>query len=87
MSRFLRIVPLLAVVAGADQLSLHAEDARNRGGSDVQSAAGAYPVAQNVTIATATEGAEIRYTTDGTDPSATNGTVYTGRSASRQRRR
>ena len=39
-------------------------------------AAGTYTSAQNVTIACATEGATIYYTTDGTEPSATNGTVY-----------
>lgn len=39
-------------------------------------AAGTYTGAQSVTIACATEGATIYYTTDGTEPSATNGTVY-----------
>ena len=40
--------------------------------------AGTYTSAQSVTIATATSGATIRYTTDGTLPTATQGTVYTG---------
>ena len=39
-------------------------------------AAGTYTSAQSVTIACATEGATIYYTTDGTEPSATNGTAY-----------
>ncbi len=39
-------------------------------------AAGTYTSAQSVTIACATEGATIYYTTDGSEPSATNGTVY-----------
>ena len=45
---------------------------------------GFYPNAANpvlplsVEIATLTEGAVIRYTTDGSEPSATNGTVYSG---------
>ena len=39
-------------------------------------AAGTYTEAQSVTIACATEGATIYYTTDGSVPSATNGTVY-----------
>ena len=39
-------------------------------------AAGAYGPAQSVTISTTTNGATIRYTTDGTTPSETNGTVY-----------
>lgn len=40
-------------------------------------AAGTYAEAQTVTIASATEGATIMYTTDGTEPSATEGTAYT----------
>jgi nucleoid-associated protein YgaU len=41
-------------------------------------AEGTYSGAQSVTITSSTEGAEIRYTTDGSAPSATGGTVYTG---------
>ncbi len=40
-------------------------------------AAGTYPTAQTVTIATLTGGATIRYTTDGTTPSSTVGTIGT----------
>lgn len=40
-------------------------------------AGGIYASAQNVTITCATEGALIRYTTDGTTPSETNGLTYT----------
>ena len=39
-------------------------------------AAGAYGPAQSVTISTSTGGATIRYTTDGSTPSETAGTVY-----------
>jgi RHS repeat-associated protein len=39
---------------------------------------GTYSFAQTVTISTSTTGATIRYTTNGTPPSETNGTVYTG---------
>ena len=39
-------------------------------------AAGTYTSAQTVTISTATSGASIRYTTDGSAPSETAGTVY-----------
>ena len=39
-------------------------------------AAGAYGPAQSVTISTTTGGATIRYTTNGTTPSETDGTVY-----------
>ena len=40
--------------------------------------AGTYIPAQDVAIATTTAGAAIRYTTDGSTPTATNGTVYAG---------
>src|SRR5213079_2957024 len=38
--------------------------------------AGTYTTAQTVTISSTTAGASIRYTTDGSTPSATVGTVY-----------
>ena len=41
-------------------------------------AAGTYTSAQAVTISTTTAGASIRYTSDGSTPSATVGTVYSG---------
>ncbi len=41
-------------------------------------AAGSYNNGQSVTITSTTGGATIRYTTDNTTPSQTNGTVYTG---------
>ncbi|HTQ29577.1 MAG TPA: chitobiase/beta-hexosaminidase C-terminal domain-containing protein [Opitutaceae bacterium] len=39
---------------------------------------GTYATAQTVTITSATSGASIRYTTDGSTPSETAGTVYSG---------
>jgi hypothetical protein len=39
---------------------------------------GSYSSAQTVTIASATSGASIRYTTDGSTPSETTGTIYSG---------
>lgn len=39
---------------------------------------GTYASAQSVTISTTTSGASIRYTTDGTTPTSTTGTLYTG---------
>ncbi|HZP59926.1 MAG TPA: chitobiase/beta-hexosaminidase C-terminal domain-containing protein [Opitutaceae bacterium] len=41
-------------------------------------AAGSYATAQSVTITSATSGASIRYTTDGSTPSETAGTLYSG---------
>src|SRR5207244_122389 len=40
--------------------------------------AGTYTTAQTVTISSTTAGASIHYTTDGSTPSATVGTVYSG---------
>ncbi len=40
--------------------------------------AGTYTAAQSVAISTSTSGATIRYTTDGSTPSETNGTIYSG---------
>jgi len=40
--------------------------------------AGTYASTQNVTISSATPGASIRYTVDGTTPTETHGTVYSG---------
>lgn len=41
-------------------------------------AGGTYTTAQSVTISTATSGAAIRYTTDGSTPTSGTGTVYSG---------
>lgn len=41
-------------------------------------AGGTYTTAQNVTISSATSGATIRYTTNGTAPTSSTGTVYSG---------
>lgn len=41
-------------------------------------AAGTYSGTQSVTISTSTAGASIRYTTDGTTPTSTTGTLYSG---------
>ena len=41
-------------------------------------AEGVYTDAQSVKLSSSTDGAEIRYTTDGSVPTATTGTVYSG---------
>ncbi|MBK1809690.1 discoidin domain-containing protein [Clostridium sp. YIM B02505] len=41
-------------------------------------ATGTYSTSQTVNISNSTSGSSIRYTTDGSTPSATNGTIYTG---------
>jgi hypothetical protein len=41
-------------------------------------AGGTFTSAQSVTITTSTSGASIRYTTDGSTPTASSGTVYSG---------
>ncbi len=78
MSKILRIVPLLALSLVLINCPSTPKTPNTAAAPTFSPSAGAYPTAQSVTIATTTEGAEIRYTTDGTDPSATNGTVYTG---------
>ncbi|WP_146454978.1 lamin tail domain-containing protein [Rubripirellula tenax] len=40
--------------------------------------AGFYTTAQTITLTSPTSGATIRYTTDGSEPTSSNGTVYTG---------
>ena len=47
------------------------------GAPAVSPAAGTYTENQTVSLSTTTEGATIYYTTDGTEPSKTNGAVYT----------
>lgn len=44
----------------------------------INPASGTYNTQQNITISTTTPGATIRYTLDGTNPSQTNGIIYTG---------
>jgi uncharacterized repeat protein (TIGR03803 family) len=83
--------PFGALVQGTDGnfYSTTAAGGSNGGGSVFQltvplvaaptfsPAAGTYTSAQSVTISTTTGGATIRYTTDGSTPTETNGTVYT----------
>jgi hypothetical protein len=48
------------------------------GAPNFSPAGGTYPTAQSVTISSSTGGAFIRYTTDGSTPSETAGTLYSG---------
>jgi len=44
----------------------------------ISPAPGSYSTAQIITLSSATSGASIRYTTDGSEPTSTTGTVYAG---------
>ena len=78
MSRFLRIVTLIALSLVLINCPSKPKTPETAAAPTFDPAGGVYTTAQSVKISTTTEGAEIRYTTDGTDPSATHGTVYTG---------
>lgn len=67
--------------AGLQPASLYAEQLAQRlplATPSFSPAGGTYTGVQTVAITTASAGASIRYTTDGSTPSATTGTVYTG---------
>jgi nucleoid-associated protein YgaU len=78
MSRFLRIIPLLAISLVLINCPSTPKTPETVAAPTFTPAAGVYPSAQSVAMATTTEGAEIRYTTDGTDPTPTSGMVYSG---------
>ena len=69
--------PLFTTEAEADKWLQEKLGAKDKCEAPVASVlAGSYETAQSVTLKTATAGAKIRYTTDGTTPSVTNGTEY-----------
>ncbi len=78
MSRYLRLI----LIAGLSLLLLNCPSApktpQEVAAPTFSPTAGVYTTPQAVAMATTTEGAEIRYTTDGSAPSATTGTVYAG---------
>ena len=59
-------------------LSVGGEQTNPVGTPTFNPAAGTYSSAQSVTISTTSSGASIRYTTDGSTPSETAGTLYSG---------
>ncbi len=78
MSRFIRLL----VIAGIAVVLVNCPSTPKPPAAAVEAptfspAEGSYTSPQTVTIACATEGAQIRYTTDSSEPSATTGTVYT----------
>jgi nucleoid-associated protein YgaU len=79
MSRTIRIVAIFALsIVLVNCPSTPKPPAQAAAEPAFTPAEGSYPSTQSVTIATATEGAEIRYTTDGTAPTSTSGAVYSG---------
>ncbi|HTP59769.1 MAG TPA: chitobiase/beta-hexosaminidase C-terminal domain-containing protein, partial [Spirochaetia bacterium] len=79
MSRLIRILPLFALsILLVNCPTTPKPPAQTTAAPAFTPAEGSYPSAQSVAISTTTEGAEIRYTTDGSIPSSTNGTLYSG---------
>jgi nucleoid-associated protein YgaU len=79
MSRFIRIAAVFALSLVLVNCPTAPKPPANTVAAPAFSPAeGSYPGAQSVTLATSTEGAEIRYTTDSSAPTATSGTVYAG---------
>jgi nucleoid-associated protein YgaU len=76
MSRYMRLI----LIAGLSLLLLNCpsqpKPPETVAAPTFSPVGGAFVTPPSVTIATATEGAEIRYTTDGSTPSATVGSVY-----------
>jgi chitinase len=65
------VSPYLRSLGGGGGTTTVATPSFNPGG-------GSYTSAQNVTISDSTSGASIRYTTDGSTPTSTTGTIYSG---------
>ncbi len=67
-------------ILSADKFTLTAQSGGGGGGTvgtpSFNPVGGTYSSAQNVTLTTSTSGAFIRYTTDGSTPSETTGTLY-----------
>jgi nucleoid-associated protein YgaU len=79
MSRFIRIAALFALSIVLVNCPSTPKPPENTVAAPAFSPAeGVFQSAQAVMLSTSTEGAEIRYTTDGSAPTATSGTVYAG---------
>lgn len=72
------LLPLAALVAVGQSASATTTSASTTtvASPTFSPSAGTYTQAQNVTITSTTSGAEIRYTTDGSDPTCSTGTIY-----------
>jgi nucleoid-associated protein YgaU len=79
MARFTRLASIFAVcIVLVNCPSTPKPPANTVAAPAFSPAEGVYADAQSVTLSTSTEGAQIRYTTDGSSPSAASGTVYSG---------
>ncbi|HET6452466.1 MAG TPA: chitobiase/beta-hexosaminidase C-terminal domain-containing protein [Spirochaetia bacterium] len=77
MARFTRLASIFAVCIVLVNCPSTPKPPENTvAGPAFTPAEGVYTTPQSVAMATSTDGAEIRYTTDGTAPTATTGTVY-----------
>ena len=79
MSRMFRVLSIVALsIVLVNCPSTPKPPAQTAAAPVFTPAEGTYQSAQSMTIATATDGAEIRYTTDGTAPTSTSGNLYSG---------
>jgi nucleoid-associated protein YgaU len=77
MSRIVRLAVILALSIVLVNCPTTPKPPQNTAAAPAFTPAeGVYTAAQSVALASSTEGAEIRYTTDGSVPSATTGSVY-----------
>ncbi len=79
MARFIRCAAIFALCLGLMDCPSTPKPGTNTVAAPAfNPAEGVYAGAQSVTISSSTEGAEIRYTTDGSMPTSTTGSLYSG---------